>query len=532
MNSLANSLRCLKHPAALFSIGLLLLNDHVLKVAVPSWLTGKLSDFAGLFFFPFVLAATLSIVTDRLRISPRKLGWLAFGITAVWFAAMKTTVWGNALTEDLLARLLGFPAQIVLDPTDLIALPMLIPAWRLWNRAEVTYPSRAGWIALGVASLAVLATTPLPAIPVVRSVTSQDGAVYASLEYGDGQVYARSVAKSMDGGRTWARVNGPMPPSSEHQNGQPLCDFPTTQMCYRTAKEEVDESTDGGNTWHVGWDIPSGRRDYMARRAAYPDVGLKQLDLGPYDLALADPVGQNGLHTLVVALGNDGVLVRSPEGVWKRYAVLLAQPTPFAAQSFDQAMDVVGDETDVLFLVAFVLFLVACIRSWRIVLARVSAQSEWKPSLRRTMAPLWGAFALSAILSIPIGFQIFGRGSWNLHLFTNLASFLMGMSVGILSSLPIPLILLWGIFLTWLNVKSIAKRPKAVWNAAGWCVITLIGIFPLAWLPILLWAFGVIPFYLIALLTSILITLFVVIQTWRRINQASQQAIDPTPYEL
>ena len=50
-----NSLACLQHPLTLLSIAILLLNDHVLKVVSPSWLTGKLSDFAGLFFFPIIV---------------------------------------------------------------------------------------------------------------------------------------------------------------------------------------------------------------------------------------------------------------------------------------------------------------------------------------------------------------------------------------------------------------------------------------------------------------------------------------------
>src|SRR5690606_8292496 len=42
----------LLHPAPLAAIGLLLLNDHWLKAAFPGSITGKLSDFAGLAFFP------------------------------------------------------------------------------------------------------------------------------------------------------------------------------------------------------------------------------------------------------------------------------------------------------------------------------------------------------------------------------------------------------------------------------------------------------------------------------------------------
>lgn len=51
------ALRGLAHPLSLLAVGLLLLNDHLLKHIAPSVLTGKLSDFAGLFFFPFLAAA-------------------------------------------------------------------------------------------------------------------------------------------------------------------------------------------------------------------------------------------------------------------------------------------------------------------------------------------------------------------------------------------------------------------------------------------------------------------------------------------
>jgi hypothetical protein len=43
-STLAYALACLADPLTLAAIGLLLLNDHVLKPTIPSWLTGKLSD--------------------------------------------------------------------------------------------------------------------------------------------------------------------------------------------------------------------------------------------------------------------------------------------------------------------------------------------------------------------------------------------------------------------------------------------------------------------------------------------------------
>jgi hypothetical protein len=37
-------------------MAVLLLNDHLFRIHWPGWWTGKLGDFAWLFFFPFALA--------------------------------------------------------------------------------------------------------------------------------------------------------------------------------------------------------------------------------------------------------------------------------------------------------------------------------------------------------------------------------------------------------------------------------------------------------------------------------------------
>lgn len=46
----------LARPAFVFALALLLANDLVLKAAYPGWVTGKLSDFAGLFALPYFLS--------------------------------------------------------------------------------------------------------------------------------------------------------------------------------------------------------------------------------------------------------------------------------------------------------------------------------------------------------------------------------------------------------------------------------------------------------------------------------------------
>ncbi len=69
----------LGHPATLAAVALLLLNGHLLRRAWPSWLTGKLGDFAWLFFAPLALVAVLTLVLPRRLAGRERLaGLLAF----------------------------------------------------------------------------------------------------------------------------------------------------------------------------------------------------------------------------------------------------------------------------------------------------------------------------------------------------------------------------------------------------------------------------------------------------------------------
>ena len=57
----------LASPQFIAALLLLLLNDYVLKYSFPGWLTGKLSDFAGLFVFVSFLYACLPKRTDLIN---------------------------------------------------------------------------------------------------------------------------------------------------------------------------------------------------------------------------------------------------------------------------------------------------------------------------------------------------------------------------------------------------------------------------------------------------------------------------------
>jgi hypothetical protein len=135
------------HPAPLAAVLLLVVNDHLLKGSglLPSWLTGKISDFAGALFFPLlltscgdVIAFAIARVTGaRLDFSLRrwKIGAAIVATATIMICIELVPAATGAYVRFL--RAIGFAsAQSTADPTDLAALIMLAPAW-LVARAEL-----------------------------------------------------------------------------------------------------------------------------------------------------------------------------------------------------------------------------------------------------------------------------------------------------------------------------------------------------------------------------------------------------------
>ena len=127
----------LPHPVALLSIALLIVNDHFLKPTYANWITGKLSDFAGLVFFPLLLVSAWELVRNR---GPSRTALnVACVVTAIVFTLAKTTAvgslafqWGLGLAQWPFRVIAGHslaPVAHVMDATDLIALPSIALAW-------------------------------------------------------------------------------------------------------------------------------------------------------------------------------------------------------------------------------------------------------------------------------------------------------------------------------------------------------------------------------------------------------------------
>jgi hypothetical protein len=108
--------------------------------------TGKLSDLTGLLFFPLLATAAidclllpLSRLGARVDFTLRSSKVAAsIAITAAIFSAIKLSAPANQAFVDLL-DFFGLSAQVVLDPTDLLALPILWIPWRIgrWEISRV-----------------------------------------------------------------------------------------------------------------------------------------------------------------------------------------------------------------------------------------------------------------------------------------------------------------------------------------------------------------------------------------------------------
>lgn len=165
------------HPVAIAAIVLLLVNDHWLKHLAPGPLTGKLSDFAGLVFFPLLLVAAAELAAATLgRSRPqRSLATLIAALaTGIVYSAVKLMPEATAAYNDALGvgqwLLAGDLSTVpvatagVTDPSDLVALPSLAIAYLVArDSGPVSVSTRLQPMTVGLlmlAGLAALATSP------------------------------------------------------------------------------------------------------------------------------------------------------------------------------------------------------------------------------------------------------------------------------------------------------------------------------------------------------------------------------------
>jgi len=145
------------HPVVLGSVLLLFVNDHVLKATSPSWLTGKLSDVAGLIATPLLLQALIEVLRGARLPRGRSLPLALCCLVGASFTAMELIPVGDdafryglgALQWPVRALLACElvpmrPVAHVADAGDLWTLPALVVAFATGSVRACSYATREG----------------------------------------------------------------------------------------------------------------------------------------------------------------------------------------------------------------------------------------------------------------------------------------------------------------------------------------------------------------------------------------------------
>lgn len=211
---MAAALRVLGSLPAWFAVALLLLNDHVLKYQFPSELTGKLSDFASLYVMPVGLVVAMLILTAPVPRMAHGVSIASFIAVGAVFTAIKVDADLSLALRTLVVPITGGGVLAVTDPTDLMALPVLLLSFRAWRsqlrHAPPALPRRMA--ALPVLALVVFATvanTPgVPPYVQLLADPSRPGTFYAlhtnESYYGDSS--PTGIYRTSDAGGNWSLI--------------------------------------------------------------------------------------------------------------------------------------------------------------------------------------------------------------------------------------------------------------------------------------------------------------------------------------
>jgi hypothetical protein len=175
MNNNFRPIDALRHPLWWIMLVLLICNDFVLKSAglMPGWLTGKLSDFAGLMVFPLFAA---------LLFGGRKWVWLALHLlTAAGFAALKLFPEVGGVYVQMLG-LFGIQGQVWYDATDLIALLCLPVSYWIYPRLRPIFglPKKQMLLRSAAIAIAGFACIASGGVSAPRTLTSYNGDLMVS----------------------------------------------------------------------------------------------------------------------------------------------------------------------------------------------------------------------------------------------------------------------------------------------------------------------------------------------------------------
>ena len=310
----------LMHPATVAAVAVLLLNDVVFKSMWPgSWVTGKLSDLAWVVFASPLLAFLLSLLVGRSALGQRAAFLTSYVGLPLLYAAFNTFEPVHDAILRGLSIASGGTAGSPLDVTDSLVIPfgLGIALWVCRRCVPSAEGLRMRWSLLvaGVAALASVATSePVTAVGVEDVGTTADRAIAAATRL-------EGNFQSEDGGSSWTsasidrnetRWGGE---SAETPRGTYAIQGPYIVLFGADGGSELVYSTaymqEEGNVW--------------VQERATARLDEREATTAPRRIVYDERSGN-----LVVAMGIQGVVVGTPDGVWTRHAVGRYSPMDFS----------------------------------------------------------------------------------------------------------------------------------------------------------------------------------------------------------
>jgi hypothetical protein len=217
---------------------------------------------------------------------------------------LKTVPFANLWADRIASGLMGRPVRYVLDPTDLLALIALWPAWKLWDKPKKTSLNRFAYIALSMGSFAALATS--PAAPTLYNIT--DVSYSNTVFYAADDSYFLSdsfpVVSSQDGGVTWKLSTGNMeiidPRLYLLEQCENIVFYEFNWECYRIRGDRSFE-----------YSLRTSEDETASWQSVFSTGDLR---IKTYDMVIAP---WDGKKVILVAIGKSGILRRViPDGNW------------------------------------------------------------------------------------------------------------------------------------------------------------------------------------------------------------------------
>jgi hypothetical protein len=292
-------------------------------------------------------------------------------------------------------------------------------------------------------------------------------------------------------GQTWLEIETPpaeLLQVSVSSVGMPKkeCFRDNASICFRisSGQSNVQISQNGGVDWKIDWKSPPGRELYMERHSSFEGA---QLDITPYDLGIFNFEGGD---YVIIAMGNQGVMVRNSSGTWERFAVsaktLSAAPIPYRTTDYKELFFNLTWEWLIDALICFLYFVLFSY------LGIIGLHAFLSPEVR--FKALFGYISVLAlsVLSLLLLFD-FSRG------------FRINFDRLYVCGLPFV-----GLALNWIVFILLSKRRFVALAIPFIPVVSTLILFIVLLIPFVLWGVGIIPLYEISFACSVISAIAIV----------------------